>query len=124
MDVIHEETILAVAAIALAGWIVWLFFRRYQLATQARLQRTESFNRLIEKFGSAKEFAEFAQSEEGKKLLADPVTPNPNPLSKVLRYLQAGILFILIGVAYFINASRWQFGPAQDPNYFHKAEDF
>jgi hypothetical protein len=125
MEQIHEETYMFIAALALVGWILWLFFRRYQMMTQARLQRTESFNRLIEKFGTAKEFAEFAGTEEGKKLLADPVTPPPNPLTKVLRFLQAGILFILIGAAYFVNASRWQgITEAQSPAYYHQSNDF
>ena len=122
MPEIHEETLMAVAALFLAGWVIWLVFRRSQLTTQLRLNRTETFNRLIEKFGSTKEFIEFAQSEEGKKLLADTPASIPNPLTKVLRYIQAGVLFIIVGIAYFINAGRWQF--INDPNYFHKAEDF
>ena len=124
MDQIHEETYLAVAVIVLAGWVFWLFFRRYQLSTQARLERTLSFNKLIEKFGNVKEFAEFAQTEEGKKLLTDPATPFPNPLTKVLRFLQVGILFVVIGCAYFINAGRWKdITETQNPNYYHQMMD-
>ena len=124
MDTFHEETIIFAAVLALAGWVLWLLFRRYQLSVQTRLQRTESFNKLIEKFGSAKEFAEFAQSPEGKKLLDDPMLPPPNPLTKVLRFLQAGILFVMIGGAYFINANRWKgLTEAQDPNYYHQMMD-
>ena len=124
MDQFHEETLMFIAVIFLVGRVLWLFFRRYQMSTQARLQRTESFNRLIEKFGSAREFAEFAQTEEGKKLLADPLAPPPNPLTKVLRFLQAGVLFIIIGGAYFVNASRWKdITEAQNPNYYHQMMD-
>ena len=109
------------SVLALAGWVLYLFFRRYQVSTQLRLQRIESFNRLIEKFGSAKEFAEFAQSAEGKKLLDDPMSTPPNPLTKVLRFLQAGVLFIMAGFAYWINATRLR--SETDPNYVHQMMD-
>ena len=124
MEQVHEETIMFIAIIVLAGWVLWLLFRRYQLSAQARLQRTEAFNKLIDKFATVKEFEEFSQTTEGKKLLADPVTPLPNPLSKILRFLQAGILFIVIGCAYFINANRWKdMTEATNPNYYHQMMD-
>ena len=124
MDLIHEETIMFVALVALAGWVLWLLFRRYQLSTQTRSQRTEAFNKLVEKFGSPKELAEFTQTAEGKKLLADPISSAPHPLTKVLRFLQAGILFIAIGGAYFINANRWKdITETQSPNYYHQMMD-
>jgi hypothetical protein len=69
-------------------------------------QRIDSFNRLIEKFGTAREFIEFAQTPQGKKLLEEPAAPRPNPLNKILRYLQAGVIFIMVGVGYYINAVR------------------
>lgn len=125
MDQIHEETYMFVALLLLVGWILWLIFRRYELSTQVRLRRTESFNRLIEKFASAKEFAEFAQTEEGKKMLADPIVPLPNPLTKVLRYLQAGVLSILIGVACFVNAGNGYIaGEAQSEAFYRRMNEY
>ena len=127
MDRMTEDVINAImfaALLSLGAWIVWLFFRRFQTHTQARLHRTEVFNKLIEKFGSTKEFVDFVQTAEGKKLLEDPVAQPRNPLAKILRFLQAGILFIAIGGAYFLNANRWKdLKEAQDPNYYHQMMD-
>ena len=115
-DYTIPETLMIPALLVLVLFPLWLLFRRYQVSTQVRIQRIESFNRLIEKFGSAKEFAEFAQTAEGKKLLDDP-SPPPNPLTKVLRFLQAGVLFIMAGAAYWINA--WRLRSETDFNYVH-----
>ena len=112
------DMVMLASVLALVGWVFYLFFRRYQVATQVRIQRNESFNRLIEKFGTAKEFAEFAQTPEGKKLLEDPMSPPPNPLAKVLRFLQAGVLFIMIGIASWINGMR--LSTQTDPLYVHQ----
>jgi hypothetical protein len=100
------ETVAAFSIFALVGWVLYLFFRRYQVATHLKSQRIESFNRMIEKFGSAKEFIEFAESPQGKKLLEEPVSPRVNPLNKILRFLQAGVLFIVVGIGHYLNAMR------------------
>ena len=118
MDRYIADMVMFASLLTFVGWVLYLFFRRNQVSTQVRIQRIESFNRLIEKFGSAKEFAEFAQSAEGKKLLDDPMLPPPNPLAKVLRFLQAGVLFFMIGIACWINAERYR--TQTDPNYVHQ----
>jgi hypothetical protein len=100
------ETVAVPSVLAFAGWILYLFYRRYQVSTQLRLQKVDAFNKLVEKFGSGKEFVEFAQTEHGKKLLVDPILPPPNPLTKVLRLLQAGIIFVGLGIASLINGAR------------------
>ena len=100
------EAVAAFSIFALIGWVLYLFFRRYQVTKQLQSQRIDSFNRLVEKFGNAREFIEFAQTPQGKKLLEEPVTPRPNPLNKILRFLQAGVLFIVIGIGHCLNGMR------------------
>ena len=78
MDV---DLVLVPTVLLLVGWTLYLLFRRYQVTTQARLQRVESFNKLIEKFGTAKEFTDFIQTEEGKKMLV--VAANKPPAKKI-----------------------------------------
>ncbi|HTK82146.1 MAG TPA: hypothetical protein VL633_07640 [Bacteroidota bacterium] len=126
MDHLQEETYLFLALLALIGWVFWLIFRRYQTGAEVRIQRIASFNRLIEKFGTAKEFADFAQSEEGKKILADPVAPPYNPLTKVLRFLQAGVLLVIIGIAFFVNASNGYLSddPVSHELYYRRMNEF
>jgi hypothetical protein len=103
---IIEEAIVMVMGPLLIGWVLWLVFRRYQLQAHARVQRTESFNRLIDKFGTAKEFVDFLQSDAGRKLLEDPITPPANPMSSVRRFIQGGIILIALGGALLLNATR------------------
>ncbi len=119
MEKILQETILMIALVILAGWILWLVFRTAQLRSRERVTRSEAFNKLVDKFGTAKEFAEFTSTEEGRKLLSGPATTPPNPLARVLRYFQAGILFVLLGAACFINAARMKdITEAQNPVYY------
>jgi hypothetical protein len=106
MDNQMAESVTAFSILALSGWGFYLFFRRYQITIQLQQQRIESFNRMIEKFGTAKEFIEFTQTPQGKKLLDEPVGAKPNPLNKVLRFIQAGVLFIMIGFGYYLNGMR------------------
>jgi len=56
------------------------------------------------KFGSAQEFTQFLQTENGKRFIEDTLPKPPNLLGKVLRFLQAGVLFVMIGFGYRINA--------------------
>ncbi len=99
-------TIAICAFLVLAGWGMYLLYRRYELMKQLQSQRIESFNRLIEKFGSAKEFIQFAESPQGRKILEEPVSPRPNPLNKVLRFLGSGILAVVLGGAFWFNGMR------------------
>ena len=48
---VPEDAILIIVAPLLAGWVLWLLFKRHQLHVQASMQRYETMNRLIDKFG-------------------------------------------------------------------------
>jgi len=106
MDHSLPEAATAIGLVVLICFILYLVFRRYQLTMQAKNNKIDTLNRLLEKFGTAKEFVEFAQSPQGKKLLEEPAAPMSNPLGKVMRFVQAGIVFALIGVADVINGIR------------------
>lgn len=116
---IIEEAIVMVMGPLLIGWILWLVFRRYQLQAHARVQRTESFNRLIDKFGTAKEFVDFLQSDAGRKLLEDPIATPANPMSSVRRFIQGGIILLALGGALLLNANRLH--GETDINYIREA---
>ena len=117
---IHEETYMFLGVLLLVGWVIYLVFRRYQVISEARTKRAEAFNKLVEKFSSAQEFSAFLETENGKKFIEDPIPAPGHPYGKVLRYIQAGILSLLIGFAYWINASRIN---STDPNYIHQMMD-
>src|SRR5579862_906620 len=113
------DAIIVPCVFAFAAWILYLFFRRYQVSAQMRMKRVESFDRMIEKFQSAKEFSEFAQSLEGKRLLNDPIAPPANPLNKVLRFVQAGSLLLMLGLGSWING--WRLRSETDINYMRQS---
>ncbi len=101
-------------------WVMYLLYRRYDLSVQTRLRRIEYQNRLLDKFGTAKEFVDFLKSEQSAKVLEDPVTANP--MKRILRGTQAGMLAILLGAALFVNA--WFIGSPTDPNDINKQKDY
>ena len=103
---IVEEVVLMVVVTALTAWILWLLFRRYQVQTLARAQRTETFSRLIDKFGTAREFVDFLQSDAGRKVLEDPIAPPVDPRMSVRRFVQCGIILLGLGIALLLNALR------------------
>jgi len=103
---IAEEVVLMVAVTGLTAWILWLVFRRFQVQTVARAQRTETFNRLIDKFGTAQEFVDFLQSDAGRKVLEDPIAPRFDPKTTVRRFVAAGIILLALGKALLVNALR------------------
>ncbi len=99
---INEETYMFVALLMLLGWVLWLLFRRYQMSTQARLQRAEAFNKLIEKFGTATEFIAFLNTEQGKKFLEDPLPQQTHPKKIVLRFVQMGVILVAVAAGFMI----------------------
>jgi len=103
---IVEEVVLMVAVTALTAWILWLVFKRFQVQTHARAQRTETFNRLIDKFGTSKEFVDFLQSDAGRKVLEDPIAPPVDPRASVRRFIACGIILLGLGIALLLNALR------------------
>jgi hypothetical protein len=114
-----EDAIMIVTIPALAGWVLWLVFRQYQLRTKARMQRTETFNRLIDKFGTAKEFVDFLQSDAGRRFMEDPLAAPAHPLTSVRRFLQGGIILTVLGGALMLNALRLR--GQTDINYINQA---
>lgn len=126
---VHEETYMFIALLMLAGWVLWLLFRRYQLSTQARLQRTEAFNKLIEKFGTSSEFVEFLNTEQGKKFLEDPLPQQANPKKTVLRFVQMGVILIAVTAGFMIKWHQIQEyiesqSGSVDINWINESMDF
>jgi NADH:ubiquinone oxidoreductase subunit 5 (subunit L)/multisubunit Na+/H+ antiporter MnhA subunit len=126
-EYVHEETYMFIALLILAGWILWLLFRRYQMNAQARLQRTEAFNRLIEKFATASEFVQFLNSEPGKKFFEPSAQQQTHPAKITLRFVQAGVILaalsIAIGFQWHMMWDYVQSHPNPDMNWVNKEMD-
>lgn len=81
-------------------WVVFSTIRRLKVA---RIQG-EVHSKLIEKFTSSQEFLAFLETDSGKKLV-DSIgieQPNRNPYNRILASVQAGVILLLLGVAFLI----------------------
>ncbi len=103
-----EDVILIAAAPLLAGWVLWLLFKRHQLQVHARMQRNETFNRLIDKFGTARELIDFLQTETGRRLLEDPLASPAHPALRARRLVLGGFILAALGGAFMLNALRYR----------------
>jgi len=80
------------------GWIVSVVVegRRRTMAIQAR---ADFQNRVLEKYGSGREFVELVQSEGGQKLLnALPAESAAGPADRILGSVHRGILLVFLGI--------------------------
>ncbi len=94
------------------GWILWIiaYFR-----INKSKQRSEERLRVLERFGSSQEMADFLASEGGDKLLAHFVPKAASPRTWTLIALSAGLISIFLGVGFLILAELEIFG---DPDIF------
>ncbi len=80
--------------------------RRKKFAIQSK---AEVYNRMLDKFGSSREFADFLQTAEGRSFLdsfgRESVSPSL-PLLKILGSVKVGIVLLLLGLA-LIGLSFW-----------------
>ncbi len=97
-----KKLVIVGGILLLIGFWMYLRFRRWQLLREALKQRSDAFNRLLEKHGTAKEFLEFLQTDSGRKLFEDPLLLGGHPILRVLGFIQWGIISIMLGlVPYF-----------------------
>lgn len=83
--------------------IVWLQARRRKAELETKAQ---IYNRLIEKYGSAQELAEFLKTEEGREFLRGLAMPPAERPATVLRWIRAGLILTFLGLA-FIFVGWW-----------------
>ncbi len=115
---VPEDVVLIAVVPLLVGWILWLLFKRHQLRMHARMQQIQAFNRVVEKFGTGKEMIDFMESQAGRAMLGDLV-PRVSPALQIRRFLLGGLLLGAIGVAFLLNAQRYD--GMTDINYVNEA---
>ncbi|HVP07818.1 MAG TPA: hypothetical protein VMS71_08255 [Candidatus Acidoferrum sp.] len=97
-----KKLVIVGGILLLIGFWLYLRFRRWQLWRDALEQRSEAFNRLLEKFGTAREFLDFLQTENGRRLFEDPLLLGGHPILRVLGFVKWGIISFVLGlVPYF-----------------------
>ena len=120
-DQILMVVIGVVVLLVLLGGVFWYLLQRQNALMKARLQRVESVNHLIEKFSTAKEVIEFLGTDQGRRLLEDPLPPTGNPRNRVLRFVRYGVVFLFLGPAFFLQA-YWLRGETEI-HYVSQAKD-
>lgn len=113
-----QEAIMMVGVLGLIGWLVFLLFKRYQVRTQLNARKLETFGKLVDKFGSSKEFVDFVQSNEGKSLLKDSGVNGVNPKQIALRMFIVAALLFAVGYGFMSGAPLYD--NSTDPNFISK----
>ncbi len=116
-----EMTTLLVLMI-LVMWILLLVFRRSQMAMDLYKLQLQHRSQLLDKCATAEELQAFSESEAGRKLLAPPQGPAASTPPAGLRLMQAGLVCVLLGLAFFWLAPHYQ--GLTDPNDLRKVGEF
>ncbi|PYV40981.1 MAG: hypothetical protein DMG06_18595 [Acidobacteria bacterium] len=90
------------------GWVVWTFVdgRRRWLTVRAR---TEFYNRMMDKFSSAREFIDFSQTEGGLRFLETFSTERVGPMDRILGSVQKGAILSIVGLGFLFLGWRYRF---------------
>jgi len=96
MDERAVVTVVFLSLFALAAWFFWLDAKRRQALVQAR---SDLQNRLLEKFGSPQDVAQFLQTEGGDRFLRGLTTDARHAGRGILRAMQVGVVITTFGAA-------------------------
>ncbi len=95
----NESTFVALVslgALALIGWVFWLDVKRRQAVIHAK---SDLQNRLLEKFSSPQDVAQFLQTEGGRRFLQGLTTDSRHAGKRILTAIQVGVILTCLGVA-------------------------
>ena len=97
MDARGDFAIIVVPVVfmLLAGFAFWTISRSRLAKIQARV---EMQNKVIEKFASVEEFAQFMNTESGRKVLDLNDQPLNSPAERIISSVQKGIILSLLGL--------------------------
>ena len=89
--------------------IFWVIFSTIRRLKVARVQ-AEVHSRLIEKVGSSQDFLTFLDTDSGRKLVASIgiEQPNRDPYNRILTSVHAGVILVLVGIAFLILAATFR----------------
>ena len=102
MNPINQAIEMAVPLFATLGtfvliaWIVWVVNK----TRRERVTRTlELQSRMLEKFTSSDEFANFIKTPEGQRYLRDMTAePRKNPKTRIITSVRTGVVLVVLGV--------------------------
>jgi hypothetical protein len=92
------------AGMALTGFVVWIVLVAWKHRTETRAA-TEFNSRLLERISSFKDFSDFAQSEQGARMMRGlPTALHSTPRDRILRAVSSGIVITMLGAGLFFMA--------------------
>jgi len=97
-----SEIIIVPSLFFMIGFIVYTIVDGFRRRQQMRVF-TEFHSKLLERLGSANEFAEFFTSEAGSRFL-DSLSSSEGgaPQLRILRSMQTGFVLLAVGIGFFI----------------------
>jgi hypothetical protein len=97
-----SEIIIVPSMFFMVGFIVYTIVDGHRRRQQAKAI-SEVHSKLLERLGSAKEFAEFFTSDAGSRFLESLSSAEGGaPQIRILRSMQAGFVLLALGVGFFI----------------------
>lgn len=93
--------VLIVANLAFTGWVLWVFVS-YRLRRERN--RSEDRNRLLERFATGPELAEFLNSAAGERFFRTVAAPPLDAERALARSIATGVVLIFLGAGFLILA--------------------
>jgi hypothetical protein len=104
-----SEIIIVPAMFFMVGFIVYIIVEGSRRRQQVKAL-TEFHAKLLDRLGSAKEFAEFFTSEAGTRFMELMSSREGGaPQLRILRSLQTGLVLLALGVGFFIMLDQREF---------------
>src|SRR5262245_16616958 len=98
----NSEIIIVPSLFFMIGFIVYTVVDGYRRRQQMKAL-TELHSKLLDRLGSATEFAEFFTSDAGTRFLDSLSTSEGGaPQLRILRSLQTGLVLLALGIGFFI----------------------
>jgi hypothetical protein len=97
-----SEIIIVPSLFFMVGFVVYVLVDGYRRRQQVKVF-TDVHSKLLDRLGSAKEFAEFFTSDAGSRFLESLSSSEGGaPQIRILRSMQAGFVLLALGVGFFI----------------------
>ena len=105
-----SEAIILPAAFGSIVWLVYIIVDGFRRRQRLRVF-TEFHSKLLDRIGSAREFAEFFSSQAGERFLESLAAEKGAPQTRILAAIQWGVTLTTLGIALFVLLGSRSFDP-------------
>ena len=93
--------LIGITLIIAAAWVITGIVKAFNQKSILQT-RAELYNRLLDKFGSANEFAEYLESDTGRQFVEEITVRSAPPTNKILNSIQRGVILVLAGLGLLV----------------------